>query len=102
MEVTKRLNDLVSEQLYIVGKGHYEDIYKIVDIVYDSPNDIILVNYRKFQVMPGQYTFYYSDIRTNEFIYHVDQGQSFIMNDQIDWTSIDAENLDLSSLVIED
>lgn len=99
MNISESINNVASEQLYIIKKDGYEEIYKTSEVTYDATNDIILVNYRKFQVIPGQYTFYYSDIKTNEFIYHVDHEGIFIKNDIIDW--VDINKLNLSHLVDE-
>lgn len=99
MDISESINKVASEQMYIIKKDGYEEIYKTSEVTYDISNDIILVNYRKFQIVPGQYTYYYSDIKTNEFIYHVDQDGTFIKNDIIDW--IDITKLNLSHLVDE-
>lgn len=99
MNISEELNKAITEQMYIVGCGAWEEIYKVSQVVYDSINDIILVHYRKFQVIPGQYVFYYSKVRTNEFIWHEDQEGSFIKNDKVDW--MDINKLNISDLVEE-
>lgn len=99
MDISESINKVASEQMYIIKKDGYEEIYKTSEVTYDAVNDIILVNYRKFQIVPGQYTYYYSGIKTNEFIYHADQDGTFIKNDIIDWINID--HLNLSHLVDE-